>query len=440
MELLNSLRGISQRAVIFLLVGLALRGALIVAHQRPPISDERDYHQLAVSLSTTGTYGVNGTPTAYRPFAYPAFIGFVYILAGEYPLVVKILQAIADLLIALLLFLLLKEAPEASRIAALALWCFFLPAALYTNFLLTETVFTFVLVVFCFVLVRSKLEKPSIALMLGVVLGLLVLMKPGMLLLVVLLPIVLYFGWIPLKRYKFIVVGTLLVLTPWLIRNYYVLGKPTIATNGGINLLIGNNPNSTGAYAMSYPEDVLQGAANEIDADETAYRYALNYILDNPARFILNGFKKIAHLFSSESGLLVWSFHDQPEDFSERFAAKYASVPFLYTILVNATYVFVLLVGILGLFTAQKNLLWWFVIVLVACWLATHFVFFGGSRYHFPLMPFFALYAGTVIPHFLYAIRRLTTMQKAAYGTITLGLLTVWIAEVATIANALSPS
>lgn len=437
MEFFNEIKHLPRKAVLILLIGLLLRIVVVVFHQRPLVSDERDYHQLAVNLLATGTYGVNDIPTAYRPFAYPAIISAVYAIAGEYPLIVKLFQAFLDCYTALFLFLLLKEKGRRVQLIALSLWSVYLPAVLYTNFLLSETIFTFLLVGTVLFLERTKLEHAFQTLTAGFLLGILTLMKPAMLLFITVLSIVMAIVSIPLRQYKFVVVGTLLVLLPWLYRNYHSLGKPTIATNGGINLLIGNNPNATGAYVVNFSEDILKNAQNEVEADELGYRYAWNYIAGNPSRFLLNGIKKIAHLFSSEGGLLVWSFHDHPDDGTERYAIKYSSLSFPMILLVNLPYVCLLLLGIVGVFSAERDTLWWLFMGIVACWLFTHFVFFGGSRFHFPIMPFCASFAAQVITNVPSAIKRLTFLQRISFSIILVGLVSVWVAETYAVLHAL---
>ena len=438
MELFRKLSPISRTALMIFLVGLFLRALFISVHQRTLISDERDYHQLAAHLLSTGTYGFNGVPTAYRPFAYPAIISGVYALAGQHPIVIKLLQALFDSLTAVFLFLLLKHESEKVRLAALGLWSFYLPAILYTNFLLSESLFTFILVLTSFILVRNGLSQTRNAFLFGCSLGFLTLMKPAMVLLIISLPAVMYLARIPLQQFKVVVVGALLILFPWIVRNYSSMGKPTLATNGGINLLIGNNPNTTGAYVINFPEEILQNAKDEVEADEAAYRYALHYIMDKPGQFLVNGFKKIAHLFSSEGGLLVWSFHNHPEDASERYAMKYASIPLPLIALVNASYIVVVLFGLVGIVSAKKDMLWWFCAGLFACWLATHFLFFGGSRFHFPLMPFFALFAAPALTDLSKTFQRLTTAKKIFLVLAVLGFLSIWIAETSTVIHALS--
>jgi 4-amino-4-deoxy-L-arabinose transferase-like glycosyltransferase len=435
---LFSLKQLPRNVVLVLVIGFALRALFVSFHQRPLISDERDYHQLSANILSTATYGYNGQPTAYRPVAYPLFVAGVYSIAGEHPMAVKALQIFIDLGIALLLFFLLRNESENSAVLAAALWCFFPPAILYSNFLLTETVFTFSLLFVYFFIVKTRLAKPQHAFIAGCLLGVLVLLKPAMLLFMTALAPLMYVARIEMQQYKFVVVGALVVLAPWIWRNDRALGKITLATNGGINLLIGNNPNATGAYTVSFPDEILQGAKSEVEADELAYRYGFAYIKEHPTKFVANGLKKLAHLFSSEGGLLVWSFHDAPENPSERYALKYASISLWLNAVVNIPYAFIMIVGMFGFVASERNFRWWIFFGLLSCWIVTHFLFFGGSRFHFPLLPFFALFAATVLPDFQKTLRTLSSVNKAVFSVFLLGLLAIWTAEALTITRALS--
>jgi len=433
----SSLRQLPRTAFVILIVGLLLRVGFVLLHQRPLISDERDYHRLASALLKTGTYGDDQIPTAYRPIAYPLFIAGVYAVFGENPTAVKLLQSAIDCLTALVLFFLVGNSRPKVQLAALSAWIFYVPAILYVNFLLSESVFTFLLVTAILFLERGALQRGGTATLAGCLLGVLTLMKPAMFLFIIALSVIMPLIVVPLRRYKFVVLGALLVIGPWVVRNYLALGKATLATNGGINLLIGNNPNATGAYNSTFPEDVLKDAQNEVMADEQAYAYALDYIIKNPARFLALGSKKLAHLFSSEGGLLVWSFHPTPEDTAERYALKYASLPLPLIILVNLPYVAVLLLGILGLLSSRIDTLWWLVICLLACWMITHFIFFGGSRFHFPLMPFLAISAASVARNVREVLAQLSRTKKTVLIALVAGLITVWTAELYTILDAL---
>jgi 4-amino-4-deoxy-L-arabinose transferase-like glycosyltransferase len=342
---------------------------------------------------------------------------------------VKFLQGLLDALVALMIYHLLSEFPERTRLLGSALWAFFPPSFLYTNFLLSESVFTFLLTASVLLLQRSSLTRTVAPLALGALFGLLVLMKPSFLLFLVLLPVVFVKLRVSLRPLGTIAVGTLLVIAPWLARNYLTLGSVSLSTNGGINLLIGNNPNTTGAYAISWAPEVLQPARSEIEANKLAFDYAARYIVSNPGTFFVNGVKKIAHLFESEGGLLVWSFHNNPEDAGTRYAAKYASLPVMLIVLVNVPYFGFMVAGILGFLAFPREKLWWIFAALLTSWLITHFVFFGGGRFHFPLMPFLAIFSARFLSDYGESLRQLSQTRKIIAAVAIVALLGVWIAE-----------
>jgi hypothetical protein len=96
---------VSRRAIVVIaLVALVLRLAFVIARDRPPVSDEIDYHRLAWTLTTTGRYSDEGVPTAYRSIGYPAFVAAIYSVAGPRPEAVHAVQAVLDAASAVLLF------------------------------------------------------------------------------------------------------------------------------------------------------------------------------------------------------------------------------------------------------------------------------------------------------------------------------------------------
>lgn len=386
------MRRLPQSLLIILATGLIVRTLVVSFHHRPLISDEREYNQLAYNLSTQGSYMYGGTFTAYRPVGYPAFVAALYTLKYS-PLLVKFVQVILDILTALLLYLLLEGFTSRARLAAAGLWAFFPPAILYTNFLMSETLFTFLLVLGIYLLTKPDGKGLRTTFFLGLVLGALLLIKPNVLLF--LLATGLMANRLGLERQKvgMAVIGILLVTLPWIIRNSIKLETASLSTNGGINLLIGNNPNTTGAYAINFPPEAISGADNEVEVDRMATGYALRYILSHPEKFIMNAGRKLAHLVSSEGGLLVWSFYGDPESSAIRYGEKYSTIPAGLTLLVNLPYMLILLAGIPGFLSFPRGRLWWLVLFLLLTWIITHTVTFGGSRFHFPLMPFIAVCA-----------------------------------------------
>jgi hypothetical protein len=414
---------------IILSVGLMVRMAFVLGYTRPLISDEREYDNLAVSLASNGAYTVNGMPTAYRPVGYPMFVGLVYLVRGHDPITVKCIQAVIDTATAFLIFLLLTGYSDRVRVTAAGIWVLFVPAVLYTNFLMTETLSTFLLLATVLLLTQDWQANFYRFIIIGALFGLLVLMKPGLLLFLIALP---FFsknlGTHP-RNFAFVGLAVFLVVAPWVLRNYSKFGEISPSSNGGINLLIGNNPHTTGAYGITFDPVILQDARNEFEADRKAFRYAAGYIVQNPVAFAVNAVKKLGRLFESEGGLLVWSFHRAPEDFSSRYASKYASISLALVLLTNLPYFAIMLAGLFGYLAAQKDKLWWLSTILFASWILLHIIFFGGGRFHFPLMPLFVVFASIFLTNIGDTFASLSSAQRTTGIAISIVLIALWTIE-----------
>ena len=412
-----------------LALGLIVRTLFISLHDRPLISDEREYDQLAYNLAARGIYVYDDTPTAYRPVGYPAIAGAVYSLAGHRPIAVKFAQALVDIATACLLYFLLASRSRRAALMAASFWALFPPAIFYANFLMTETSFTFLLLLAIFLLVRPRPSRTWGMILLGITFGALVLMKPGAALML-LIPVVLYRRLRLTRRDVALAIGcTILIVAPWIVRNWLTFGKPVLSSNGGVNLLIGNHPGATGAYNLSFDPWIMSGASNEFEAERRASQYAWEYITSNPGAFAVNAVKKLAHFFESESGLLVWTFHPQPETSLSRFGVKYRQIPLVLSVLTNLPYIFILLAGILGFVASDREAAWWVSLLLGGIWIGIHLVFFAGSRFHFPLMTVATTYAALALANPLSTLKELTTPRLAVWLIASGLLLTLWTFE-----------
>ena len=69
-------------------VALVLRvGVVLLGPAYRPTSDSLDYDRYGLAVADTGAFPASnfpaGGPTAYRPPAYPYFVGAVYAVAGD---------------------------------------------------------------------------------------------------------------------------------------------------------------------------------------------------------------------------------------------------------------------------------------------------------------------------------------------------------------------
>lgn len=401
----------------------------IVLHQRPLISDEREYDILGSSLASSATYSYDGIPTAYRPVGYPAIVGSLYYVLGHHPIAVKCFQAVLDVGTAFLIFLILAGYPDRIRILAAALWAFYIPAMLYSNLLMSETATAFLLMLTAYLLSRRTGNQTGTLTLIGICFGALVLIKPGALIVPIFLLFLLPRMNIAWKRLYPAGIAFLLVLAPWVARNYILFDRFALSSNGGINLLIGNNPHTTGAYGITFDPEILRNTNGEFDADRRAFQWASKYIVEHPGTFVFNAAKKAGRFLESEGGLLVLTFDSNPEDTTTHYSSKYTSIPLPLTVLTNLSYFFLLILGVVGFLISRRKPIWWFTLSLVVSWVLVHTVYFGGGRFHFPLMPFAATFAALSLGGDKELIRTLPRLQKIIGVIIVLLLTSLWVYE-----------
>ena len=427
--ILSSIRKYPGSLLIVLTIGLLFRFAFISLHERPLFSDEKEFDQLAYNLATKASYSYDTSPTAYRPVGYPAFVGFIYFVFGHHQTVVKLLQAVIDTVSSFLIYLLLVGHPERIRVFGAILWAFFAPAIFYANLLLSETIFTFLFVLIAWMLTRNDAGSTWRIVVLGLLLGILTLIKPTFIIFVLVLFFLLPQLKLPLRRIYPLAIAFVLVLAPWLVRNYLVFGEIALSSNGGINLMIGNNVTTTGAYKYAFDPVIFHGAKGEFDVDHRALLLASDYIVHHPITFFVNAAKKTGRLLESEGALLILTFYEHPDNPSPRYAAKYASLSLFWILATNFSYFIVVLAAIFGFLSSERNKLWWIALAAFISWVIVHAMFFGGGRFHFPLMPLIAVFAAQFLVEPRKRYQSLSRIQKGiAYSFLTV-LCTLWLIE-----------
>ena len=111
------------------------------------------------------------------------------------------------------------------------------------------------------------------------------------------------------KDYKRFFLGLLIsiiVISPYLVRNYQIFEVVTITKSGGYNLLKGNNPKSLveGKAMMGFVRDVVPEVKNELDSlkankkydlmfDDILLNQAIIFIQEDPSRYIYLYFKRV---------------------------------------------------------------------------------------------------------------------------------------------------
>jgi len=441
----------SQRLLVLALgLGLAVRVAIFLntGDLGARIADERHYVRIADNIAAGNGFATDaGTPTSIRPPLYPALLAGVWRVAGPGNLqAVRLCQILLALATTGLVYMVGARLydPTVGHVAAALFWLY--PSLIFVNFLiLTETLFTFLLVGFVLLsLVLLESAGMVAALGCGVSLGLAALTRsvlwPTPL---VLCPIVALLVRAPVARRLalplVLLAGYLLVVTPWAVRNTRLQGVITIVdTMGGINLRMGNyeyTPNDrmwdavmlTGAqnwvhgYQGAYPGE----PATEGTKDKWAQRKAFEYMREHPGQTLRRSLIKFADFWGLEREFIAGvqqGVYTPPLWFA---VAAMVSVLVAYVLIVTA--------GAAGIWLAAPRDWRAQVLVLLPALviLAGHTLAFGHSRYHLPLIPTLAVYGSALVtsrvPRIVFASRANVLGAMATLST----LLAIWIRQVA---------
>lgn len=223
--------------------------------------DERIYHDWAIKIAD----GSFQSSSVYEFAPLPAYImALIYKLLSPDILYIRILNIIYNVLTCWLVYLLGKEmANRMIGLLACAIAClskefiFFSIVPLKTSL----SIFLFALTIYLFV---SIINKYSIikTLLLGVAIGLLLNVRPNVIIIIPFMPLV--FLWNAYKDKKTLkqgaalvilyVLGLSLSISPFIIRNYRVSGEIAMtASQYGFNIYLANNLKVPGPYYLPVP-------------------------------------------------------------------------------------------------------------------------------------------------------------------------------------------
>lgn len=270
-----------------------------------------------------------GKPTAFWLPLYPIFIGIILILFGKSFIMIRIVQAIVGSLVILPAYLITRQLfdKSAAKIASILI-CFWPFYIYFTGVLMTETLYIFFLTLFVFLSLRGLTDKRLIISFLAGFVGGLTLLTRSVVL--GLLP----FGMIPFliniriskKRKTAILLyllGILIVITPWAIRNYRQFNVIQILpTKGGPTFWARNNPlflaqelseSKLGFSIEKYRNDEALNfpkftKENEIQRNKILFKRMFHFILNNPIVYLRLCLLKFIWFISpfGGSGTALW--------------------------------------------------------------------------------------------------------------------------------------
>jgi hypothetical protein len=390
-----------------LVVALVLRLAWVlwVDRQGFVLNDAMLYNANAVAINQgLGFRPPQGGPSAQWPPAYSTVLAGIYWLFGIRPLYGEIFNAVVGALTVPLLMLLIERVVDRRAAIVGGVMLAVLPGPiLWTDVLVTETLYTAMFVLLLFVLAYATPTWRWVV-VIGAVIGLGGLVR-GEALTWGLLPIVLF--WRDLtrvqlaKRVAGIAAVIAVCLAPWTIRNAIVMDAfVPVATNASATLWSGHHAGATGGQTYP-PESYYQQfdqepPLRELQSGKALRNDAIEYMVTHPIRELQLIPLKLIHLNRGDSYALDW-VNDAPE------TAPIAPINVeRIGVIADAAYYGLLTLFLLG--TVVLGRAFWrtrmgrvFAATLLTAVFLYGFLYYGNYRYRLPYEPLMVLVAATLL-------------------------------------------
>jgi 4-amino-4-deoxy-L-arabinose transferase-like glycosyltransferase len=381
------------------------RAAWVAYNDRAPqgLNDPTLYNLLADIMADGGGYSrPTGEPFAYYPVGWPATMAGLkkaqdLVGADRDIFSIKMMNGVFGALTTVAVFLLASRlAGRRVGLAAGALHAFFPSQIFYTGTILSEPLFTLLLVLALTILAwnpwdRDGMPYPQLAAA-GLVLGYATMTRG----ITLIFPLLLLLIWLPYLRSKqrallqtgVLFAGIAIFVVPWSIRNSLqfdtVVGP---STNLGDDLCIGNFDGSDGRFTLfgkcfegteGLPPDQV-----EIHRNREGVRIAIEDVLADPLRMpYLVAQKAYWLLYRDDDGL--WAAESYGNDW-------FISQPRrdILVSVANGVYYATGALVVLGAaaFALSRDIRRLFVLLSMLYVLAVPLAFFGDPRFHYPAMP-----------------------------------------------------
>ena len=195
---------------------------------------------------------------------------------------------------------------------------------------------------------------------------------------------------------------SLVVVSPWVIRNATVMDTVTLTTSAGYNLRIGHAPYSTGSYIV--PQDLAADSVEmpnreaEVFNDREGRARSLEYAIAHPVNEVVLVAKKMFHLWRPAT--------DAP--IQANLTGSTLAILKAVVVVTEMTF------GILVLYGALRSGYVGVPLLLVGAWCVLHILTFSHPRYHLPLIPLFAPLAGYAVASLMESLRSRHSVDQPA--------------------------
>jgi 4-amino-4-deoxy-L-arabinose transferase-like glycosyltransferase len=388
---------------VCLAVALGLRIAWMLAFDPQPISDFSSYYRYAVSLINGQGYSVDGRSTAYFPPGYSAWLSGIFLIFGPSVFAAKCANVLLQGASLLLTYLIARRlfASEAVDRLALLIYALHPNSIAYAGLLASENLFIALMLLGFFILLRS--EKYGSGIAAGLVFGCAALTRVQGLLLpllyfVLILPAAVrqraVAGWA--RRCLLAHVALVLVMLPWVTRNYLIFHRPLITTTTGVNLFIGNNPDANGEYVWTaHMSAMLPPSTDEASADRACAGLACRFIREHPERVIFLLPRKLHVLYLTDWDGIQWTQLSLGATTPAQTAVLWNSGIIAQRYYRTILWLFVIAVPLL-IVRRRYRPFPWLGIAIIGYFTMIHLATFSVGRYHLPMLPWMMIYIAAI--------------------------------------------
>jgi 4-amino-4-deoxy-L-arabinose transferase-like glycosyltransferase len=401
----------ANQLLLIFAVSLLVRG-LWAGFATPDPNDGRFddsvfYQNVAVSLVEGHGFTNPFThfPTAQWPPGYSFFLAGIYYLFGPTLVGARLANVVLGAATVALVYLLaLRLFSKRTAVAAGLVMAFFPGQIFFVSLVWSEVVFTFgfVLALLCIVMVLQAPDSQRRWWLLaaGLLSGAGALVRGQGLF----LPIIAFIAWGALGRewmrslkWTAATVAVMaLVLLPWSVRNYVVLDSPVLVSSSfGGNFYVGHNKDGRQGvkHIMAEYGPLTKDPEAEVAVGNAGLREGLDFLVTHPLDEVRMTGEKIRKLYRDDyiALYLIEGYGTrQIMGESARNVLRHAANSFYFVVLAASG------LALLGPWRERKAGLL-FALVAIGVWTVGSMAFFANARFHFPIMPAFALLAGEAL-------------------------------------------
>ena len=413
---LRSLNRLQRGLLAIVFLAGVLRFGWVLYVQTLPGSDFAQYDLLAQRLAEgKGYVDEFGEPTAFYAIGWPFFLSVIYRIFGHSLIIAGLINALMGVGAVILVYGISRQLLDRRTVLIATLLVAINPTLiLYSSALATESLFVFEILLLTWLIMRVLAGQHTMELVLiRILTGLAILTRP----VAVCVPLGAVVAFYIVNRRDFrrnsskiLIIGvvSVVIVTPWIVRNTVAVGATTLQTSGGVNLWIGNNPQAPGGLmpppaVFGLSAGLRPGAgpdATEAEANSAYTSAAIDSLLADPVRAVTLIPRKLFEL---------WAGHRHAVTHSTRKSKRaipgvvLGSLPVL-----TQTYLGLLLMLVIVAFGMKHSRNLWvmgpgiMLTAIFALWNVFHMMSFGSGRFHVPLEPFLAMFAASAISAVLF--------------------------------------